>query len=198
MARTRCWKNRVLRFFGKNFRVGWRVSFYFFDNFFSFGMFDAEDNFFFFKLWMAVYPSNMAAFGLKLWENAFQTIPNISFSTSKKKWQKFSIKKSSTLFFDRKSTNCLFLRSYGFLDLIGRCASKSYPQSFDFQLSTTFGGGVKEIVSTFAPDFRSKMTSRLLFFRRRKMKCRESSETRFPKVSRRSEPCSRGKRPFEN
>ena len=28
---------------------------------------------------MAVYPSNMAPFGLKLWENAFQTIPNISF-----------------------------------------------------------------------------------------------------------------------
>ena len=34
---------------------------------------------------MAVYPSNMAPFGLKLWENAFQTIPNISFSMSKKK-----------------------------------------------------------------------------------------------------------------
>ena len=65
-------------------------------------------------------------------------------------------------FFDGKSTNCLFLRCYGFLDVIGRCASKSYPQSFDFQLSTTFGGGVKEIVSIFAPDFRPKMTSRLL------------------------------------
>ena len=55
-----------------------------------------------------------------------------------------------------KSTNCLFLRSYGFLDLIGRCASKSYPQSFDFQLSTTFGGGVKEIVSIFSPTFGQK------------------------------------------
>ena len=31
----------------------------------------------------------------------------------------------------------------------------------------------------------------------RKIKCRESSETRFGKVSRRSEPSSRGKRPFE-
>ena len=28
----------------------------------------------------------------------------------------------------------------------------------------TFGGGVKEIVSIFAPDFRPKMTSRLLVF----------------------------------
>ena len=31
----------------------------------------------------------------------------------------------------------------------------------------------------------------------RRMKCRKSSETRFPKVSRQSEPCSRGKRPIE-
>ena len=37
----------------------------------------------------------------------------------------------------------------------------------------------------------------ILFFRRRKMKCSKSSETRFPKVSCRSELCSRGQRPFE-
>ena len=30
------------------------------------------------------------------------------------------------------------------------------PQSFDFQLSTTFGGGVKEIVSIFFPTFGQK------------------------------------------
>ena len=53
---------------------------------------------------------------------------------------------------------------YGRLDVTGRCASKNDPQSFDFQLSTTFGRGVKEIVSIFAPDFRPKMTSRLLVF----------------------------------
>ena len=34
---------------------------------------------------MAVYPSNMAPFGLKLWENAFQTIPDISFFDVDKK-----------------------------------------------------------------------------------------------------------------
>ena len=28
---------------------------------------------------MAVYPSNMAPIGVQLWENAFQTIPDISF-----------------------------------------------------------------------------------------------------------------------
>ena len=108
----------------------------------------------------------MAPFGLKLWENAFQTIPNISFFDAEKFFlanffdENFRKKKK----FVGKSTNCLFLRSYGFLDVIGRCASKSYPQSFDFQLSTTFGGGVKEIVSIFAPDFRPKMTSRLFVF----------------------------------
>ena len=35
------------------------------------------------------------------------------------------------------------------------------------------------------------------FFRRRKMKCRESSETRFPKVWGRTEPSSGGKRPVK-
>ena len=42
---------------------------------------------------MAVYPSNMAPFGLKLWENAFQTIPNISFLDAEKIFrQKFLMK----------------------------------------------------------------------------------------------------------
>ena len=71
-------------------------------------------------------------------------------------WQKFLMKIFVQKIFVGKSTNCLFLRSYGFLDVIGRCASKSYPQSFDFQLSTTFGGGVKEIVSIFFPTFGQK------------------------------------------
>ena len=35
------------------------------------------------------------------------------------------------------------------------------------------------------------------FFRRQKMKCWESSETRFGQVWRQSEPSLRGKRPFE-
>ena len=34
---------------------------------------------FFCKLWTAVYPSNMAPISLKLCQNAFQTIPDISF-----------------------------------------------------------------------------------------------------------------------
>ena len=38
---------------------------------------------------------------------------------------------------------------------------------------------------------------RTIFFRRRKMKCRGSSETRFPKVSGQTEPSSGGKRIFK-
>ena len=45
-------------------------------------------------------------------------------------------------------------------------------------------------------NFRAKK-SLTKFFWRQKMKCRESSETRFGKFSRRSEPCLKGKRPFE-
>ena len=35
----------------------------------------------------------MAPFGLKLWENAFQMIPNVSFSDTKKNWTIFLQKK---------------------------------------------------------------------------------------------------------
>ena len=158
-----------------------------------------------YKLWTAVYPSRMAPIGAKLGQNAFQTIPDISFfdAENQKKCrtlngrlplehgsvrpqtlgkrvsddsQHFIFRRRKIFFgknFDEKfsqkkfvgkSTNCLFLRSYGFLDVIGRCASKSYPQSFDFQLSTTFGGGVKEIVSIFFPTFGQKWLQPFSFF----------------------------------
>ena len=100
----------------------------------------------------------MAPFGLKLWENAFQTIPNISFVDAEQIFlakifdENFRQNKKSS---ENRQTASVFLRSYGFLDVIGRCASKSYPQSLDFQLSTTCGGGVKEIVS-FCPRLSTK------------------------------------------
>ena len=37
------------------------------------------------KLRTAVHPSNIAPIGTKLWENAFQTIPDVSFSNLEKK-----------------------------------------------------------------------------------------------------------------
>ena len=60
--------------------------------------------------------------------------------------------------FGGKSANCLFWRSYGVLDVIGRCASKNDPRGFDFQLSTTFGRGVKVVQTIFGHDFWPKMT----------------------------------------
>ena len=57
----------------------------------------------FVKLWPAVYPPRMAPFDLKLWENAFQTIPDISFfDVEKKNWRVFSIKSFIQKKFRRK------------------------------------------------------------------------------------------------
>ena len=51
---------------------------------------------FFRKLRTAVYPSNMAPFGLKLWQSAFQMIPDIWFSDAQKIFlMKFSEQKVS-------------------------------------------------------------------------------------------------------
>ena len=103
----------------------------------------------------------MAPFGLKLWENAFQMIPNISFfDAGKQKFDNLLRRKCQIIMMIRRrreSANCLFWRRHGFLDVIGRCASKNDPRGFDFQLSTTLGGGVKEMVSLFGHDFWPKM-----------------------------------------
>ena len=50
---------------------------------------------FFAKLWTIVYPSNLAPFGLKLCQNAFQTIPDILFFDAEKKSANFSDRKIS-------------------------------------------------------------------------------------------------------
>ena len=62
----------------------------------------------------------------------------------------------------RLSTNCLFWRSYGFLDVIGRCAMKNDPRSFDFLLSTAFGRGVKVVHTIFGMTFGQKWFSHFL------------------------------------
>ena len=54
----------------------------------------------------------------------------------------------------------------------------------------------KRLVFDLTPEIFTKNRQKFCF-RCRKMKRRESSETRFPKVSRQSELCSRGKRPFK-
>ena len=44
------------------------------------------------------------------------------------------------------------------MDVIGRCASRNDLRGFDFQLSTTFGRGVKVVHTIFGHGFRPKMT----------------------------------------
>ena len=63
-----------------------------------------ERNEIFSKLWKAVYPPNIAPIGLKFCQNAFHTIPDISFSNVNKK-------KSSDLF-GRETRFCLFSSSF--------------------------------------------------------------------------------------
>ena len=93
----------------------------------------------------------MVPFGLKLWENAFQMISDISFFDIEKK-----LAKTFDENFVEKSANSLFRRSYGFLDGTCRCASKNDPRGFDFQLSTTLGRGVKVVRSIFGYDLIAK------------------------------------------
>ena len=97
----------------------------------------------------------MAPFGLKLWENAFQMMPDISFFGAEKfVRQKCSTKMFVGNVFVGKSVKRLVWRSYDFLDVMGRCSSKNDPQGFDFQLSTTFFCRVvKDMVSTFPYGF---------------------------------------------
>ena len=93
----------------------------------------------------------MAPFGVKLWENAFQTIPDIQLFDAPKNFSAFFFSKKVRVdFFFKKVA---FWRSYGFLDVIGRCALKNDPRSFDLQLSTTFGRGVKVVHTIFLLTF---------------------------------------------
>ena len=52
-----------------------------------------------------------------------------------------------------------FWRSYGFLDVMGRCASTNDPRSFDYQLYMTFRRGVKVVHTVFEVVFGPKRTS---------------------------------------
>ena len=95
----------------------------------------------------------MAPFGLKLWENAFRMIPRHSFFDVKI----IFLANIFDISFCRKIGNLPVLRRDAFFGVICRCASENDPRSFDFQLSTTFGRGVKEMVSFGSHDFGPKM-----------------------------------------
>ena len=98
----------------------------------------------------------MASFGVKLWESAFQTIPNISFFDAQKKLLAICFSKFWGDFFFKKVA---FWRSYGFLDVMGRCASTNDPRSFDYQFYTTFRRGVKVVHTVFEVIFGPKVAS---------------------------------------
>ena len=69
----------------------------------------------------------------------------------------FFFKKKFRLIFVFKKVS--FWRSYGFLDVMGRCASTNDPRSFDYQLYTTFRRGVKVVHTVFEVVFGPKRTS---------------------------------------
>ena len=108
---------------------------------------------------MAVYPSNMAPFGLKLWENAFQTIPNISFFDvekfcSTKILDEFVSQKQNW----RKINKYVFSRSYAGLSMIGRSAIRNHSLKCVYFIDTTLGEGVNNSISVLDLDLAPKLT----------------------------------------
>ena len=117
----------------------------------------------FVKLWPAVYPPRMAPFGLKLWENAFQTIPDISFfDVEKKIWRTFSIKFSSKIISSENWQTAFFAELWIFGRNRQMCLEK-LPPKFWFSTLYDFWRRGKRDSFNFVPDFRPKMTSTLFF-----------------------------------
>ena len=112
----------------------------------------------------------MAPIGVKLWENAFQTIPDISFFDVEKKFFAKILDQKFCCFCRRKMK-----RRGSSETCFGKVSAKSEPSS----------GGKRPFKVC-------------IFFRfcHQNLKHRGSSETCFGKVWGRSESCSRGKRPF--
>ena len=119
----------------------------------------------------------MARIGTKLCQNAFQTIPDVSFFDAEFFVAKFFRN------FERPFTPRTWpVQPPNF----AKTRFRRFPT---FHFSTSEKQKKQLIFSIEKSKFR--------FVWRRKMKRWESSEKRFGKVSRQSEPSSRGKRPFE-
>ena len=104
---------------------------------------------------MAVYPPRMAPFGLKLWENAFQMIPDISFFDGTNIFcdQNFCSKQFFVNGQKSFSAKCLFWRSCAGLHATVERSSRIHYQNYRFQPSTTLGGGVKRVKTVFIVSF---------------------------------------------
>ena len=97
----------------------------------------------------------MIPIGVKLWENAFQTIPDISFfDTPQKKLWLFS-KKDWRRFLCQEF--CV-LEELKLLSVTGRFHVENHHLSFVYFLSTILGGGVKVAQTVVAADLAPKMT----------------------------------------
>ena len=125
--------------------------------------------------------SNLARIATKLCENAFQTIPNVSFFDAEKIGEHF---RSKNIVKRKFQTDLLAIFFFGVEKWnVGNRPKRVFPK---------FGGCMGQVWR----ENCAKLFA-YFFFRRQKMKRWESSETRFGQVSRRSEPSSRGKWPFK-
>ena len=113
----------------------------------------------------ALYFLMMALLGLKLWENAFQTIPNISFfDVENKNWRKFSIKLFVKKCFRRKIDK---LPVFAELWIFGRNRQmrlEKLPPKFCFSTLYDFWRRGKRDSFDFCPRLSAKLTSTLFVF----------------------------------
>ena len=99
----------------------------------------------------------MAPIGAKLGQNAFQTIPNVSFfDTEKKVLDDVFPKKLVLDFFFKKLA---FRMSQGFLSVISRSVFKSYYPKWVYFWGDFLGGGVNDSICVENLDLAPKMTS---------------------------------------
>ena len=119
----------------------------------------------FVKLWPAVYPPRMAPFGLKLWENAFQTIPDISFfDVEKKKLAKISDKIFHQKKIRRKIDKLPFFAELWIFGRNRQMRLEKLPPKFWFSTLYDFWRRGKRDSFNFFPDFRPKLTSTVFVF----------------------------------
>ena len=117
---------------------------------------------FFSKLRTAVYPSNMAPIGAKLWQNAFQTICNFAFFDPENFfWGKcFGGKNRGRFFFEKVR----FWRSYAFLSVLGTSVVKSYCPNCLYFWGDFLGEGVNDSICVEILDLAPKVTSTIWTF----------------------------------
>ena len=105
------------------------------------------------KFQTAVYPPRMAPIGLKLGQNAFQTIPDVSFFDVKKVF----VKHFSKNFVDWPMISS-FWKSWSILSVTIEFSLKNDPDLPKVQVSTFLGEGVEGRLKFFFVDFGQKLT----------------------------------------